>query len=78
MSEYDLMLYSKGKYWLFEHWREDGKNIYGKAKFEDKANFLAGAGKVLSKKQVADLENGECIIIKQEDGSTFFFKYVDC
>lgn len=48
MGEHDWLLYSKGTYWLFEHWQEDRKNIYGKAKFKDKDQFLEGAGKVLN------------------------------
>ncbi|HAV3549941.1 TPA: hypothetical protein OUD70_001565 [Acinetobacter baumannii] len=77
MSNFDSLLYSRGKYWLFEHWQEDGKNIYRKAKFEEKEQFLVGAGKVLSEEQLVDLESGKSITIKQEDGTTLFFKYVD-
>lgn len=77
MSKYDWMFYSQGKYWLFEHWQEDGKNIYSKSKYNDKIEFLKGAGKILTDKQIGDLESGENILIKQEDGTTFFFKYVD-
>ncbi|WP_335954058.1 hypothetical protein [Acinetobacter higginsii] len=73
----DQFLYSKGKYLLFEHWQEDGKNIYSKAKYPIKENFLKGAGKLLSEKQIEDLEAGESITLKQEDGTTLFFKYID-
>lgn len=64
MGEYDWALYSRGCYWLFEHWQEDGKNIYGKAKFNDKEQFIAGAGKHLSSNQIETLEKGESISIK--------------
>ena len=77
MGEYDWALYSRGCYWLFEHWQEDGKNIYGKAKFNDKEQFIAGAGKHLSSNQIETLEKGESISIKQPDGTTCFFKYVN-
>ncbi|OCY90953.1 hypothetical protein BFR67_08440 [Acinetobacter pittii] len=77
VCESDFLLYSRGKYWLFEHWQEDGKNIYGKAKFKDKDQFLVGAGKVLSEDQLAELESGKSITIKQKDGSTYFFNYVN-
>ena len=77
MGKYDWALYSRGCYWLFEHWQEDGKNIYGKAKFNDKEQFIAGAGKCLSSDQIETLEKGESISIKQPDGTTYFFKYVN-
>ncbi|HCQ9970219.1 TPA: hypothetical protein OMQ72_003200 [Acinetobacter baumannii] len=73
----NLLLHSQGKYWLFEHWQEDGENIYSKSKYSDKIEFMKGAGKILTDKQIGDLESGESILIKQEDGTTFFFKYVD-
>lgn len=69
--------YSRGVYWLFEHWQEDGKNIYSKAKFKDRDQFIAGAGKHLNSDQMGILECGESILIKQEDGTTFFFKFVN-
>lgn len=77
MKPDDSWLYSRGVYWLFEHWKEDGKNIYGKAKFKDKEQFIAGAGKYLSSDQMGILEGGESISIKQRDGTTFFFKFVN-
>ncbi|HEE6447422.1 TPA: hypothetical protein R7R87_003147 [Acinetobacter baumannii] len=76
-QDIDQFFYSRGKYWLFEHWQEDGKNIYSKSKYNDKIEFMKGAGKILTDKQISDLESGENILIKQEDGTTFFFKYVD-
>lgn len=76
-GDYDWLFYSKGTYWLFEHWQEDGKNIYGKAKYDDKAHFLKGAGKHLNQDQINQLENGKNILLKQPDGTTFFFKYVN-
>ena len=77
LKDIDQFLYSKGKYFLFEHWQEDGKNIYSKAKYSTKDDFLKGAGKLLSESQVEALERGESITLKQEDGTTLFFKYID-
>lgn len=77
MENFEQFLYSNGRYFLFEHWQEDGKNIYSKAKYPNRTEFINGAGKLLSKKQIGDLECGESITLKQEDGTTLFFKYID-
>lgn len=74
MSEV-LSLYSKGKYWLFEHYDEN--LVYNKCKYTYQEDFLKGAGGVLTKDQVVALIDGLCITIQQEDGTTFLFKYVD-
>lgn len=77
MENFEQFLFSKGKYWLFEHWQEDGKNIYSKAKYPNRIEFIKGAGKLLSEKQIGDLECGESITLKQKDGTTLFFKHID-
>lgn len=77
MGGYDWLLYSRGCYWLFEHWQENGKNIYSKAKYDTQKEFIKGAGKVLSCEQLDCLKRGESISIKQLDGTTYFFKYVN-
>lgn len=73
----DIMLYSKGVYWLFEHWREDGKNIYSKSKYQNKEDFLNGAGRWLTSDEITELKNGKSITIKRDDGTSFFFKFVN-
>lgn len=73
MSEV-LSLYSKGTYWLFEHY--DDNLVYSKYKYAHKEDFLNGIGRVLTKDQVVALIDGLSITIPQEDGTTFFFKYV--
>lgn len=73
----DWMLYSNGKYWLYEHWNEAKTNIYGKAKFNSKEEFLKHAGKHLTLEQVESLERGKSLSIPQQDGTTLFFKYVN-
>lgn len=73
----DAMLYSKGVYWLFEHWKEDGKNIYSKDKFNDKDQFIKHCGKFLTLEQVEFIEKGNSMSIEQPDGTTFFFKFVN-
>lgn len=73
MSEV-LSLYSKGTYWLFENYDEN--LVYNKAKYAHQEDFLKGAGRMLNKDQVVALIDGLSIAIPQEDGTTFFFKYV--
>ena len=73
----DWMFYSNGKYWLYEHWNEAKTNIYGKAKFESKEDFLKHAGKHLTAEQIESLEKGKSLSILQKDGTTLFFKYVN-
>ncbi|WP_332605463.1 hypothetical protein [Acinetobacter sp. ESBL14] len=77
LKDFDQFLYSKGKYWLFEHWNECGTNIYSKSKYPTKDDFLKGAGKLLNQSQTEALERKESITLKQEDGTTLFFKYID-
>lgn len=74
MSEFDWMLYSRGTYWLFEHYDEN--SVYNKSKYAHQEDFLKGAGRMLTKDQVVALIDGLSITIPQEDGTTFFFKYV--
>ncbi|WP_168416490.1 hypothetical protein [Acinetobacter indicus] len=76
-NNFDLALYSKGKYWLYEHWNEANTNIYGKAKFDSKEDFLKHAGKHLTAEQIETLEQGQSASILQQDGTTLFFKYVN-
>ncbi|MBF7687061.1 hypothetical protein I2F31_02205 [Acinetobacter sp. EC24] len=71
------MFYSKGTYYLFEHWQIDKGNIYSKAKYDSKEQFLLGAGKLLNTEQIDQLDQGESIYLEQEDGTTYFFKYID-
>lgn len=73
----DWMLYSNGKYWLYEHWNEAKTNIHGKAKFDSKEDFLKHAGKHLTPEQIETLEQGQSVSIPQQDGTTLFFKYVN-
>lgn len=77
IKDIDMLLYSNGKYWLFEHWNEQGTNIYSKAKYSDLPALMKGAGKILSYTQLDALERGEAIRMKQEDGTTLFFKYIN-
>ena len=76
-NNFDWALYSKGRYWLYEHWNETNTNIYGKAKFDSKENFLKHAGKHLTTEQIETLEQGQSVSIPQQDGTTLFFKYVN-
>ncbi|QVW53798.1 hypothetical protein TaPaz_17 [Acinetobacter phage TaPaz] len=73
MSEV-LSLYSKGTYWLFEHY--DEHIVYNKYKYALKEDFLKGVGRILTEDQVVALIDGLSITIPQKDGTTFFFKYV--
>lgn len=77
MALYDSFLYSRGTYWLFEHWNEDGGNIYSKSKYDSELEFLKGAGKLLSAEQLLRVRNGTAVTINQEDGTKLFFKYVN-
>lgn len=73
----ELMLYSRGTYFLFEHWREDRKNIYSKEKYQNQEEFLNGKGKLLTSGELIELKKGKSIIIERADGTAFFFKFVD-
>lgn len=73
----DAMLYSRGVYWLFEHWQEGGNNIYSKAKYSTQDEFLEGAGKYLTSDEIVKLKKGDSVIIPREDGTKFFFKFVN-
>ena len=73
----ELMLYSRGTYFLFEHWMEDRKNIYSKNKYTTQEDFLNGAGKLLTSSEFIELKKGKSIIIERHDGTAFFFKFVD-
>ena len=68
-------LYSKGNYYLVEHWQEDGKNIYGKGKYPDRESFLKGCSKHLTEQHIKDIDDGKNVTIPQEDGTTLFFKH---
>lgn len=77
MEGVEQFLYSKGKYWLFEHWQEDGKNIYSKAKFNSFNELKRNAEKLLTPSQWKLLEIDKKLSVKKEDGTTLFFKYID-
>lgn len=71
----ESMFYSKGNYYLVEHWQEDGKNIYGKGKYPDIESFLKWCGKHLTEQDIKDIDDGNNVSIKQPDGTTLFFKH---
>lgn len=77
MGEFDWALYSRGKYWLFEHWNEQRKNIYSKAKYNSFNDLKKAFEKTLSVEQLAQIESDKHVVIEQEDGTALFFKYVD-
>lgn len=76
-EQWDEFLYSKGVYYLFEHWQEDKKNIYSKCKYQSKDDLLKGVGKILNTDQLNIIESGKGLILDQPDGTTFFFKFVN-
>lgn len=76
-KDWGTFLYSKGVYYLFEHWQEDKKNIYSKYKYETREALISGIGKDLSKEQLDVLDSGKGLILEQPDGTTFFFKFVN-
>lgn len=69
------MFYSKGKYYLMEHWREDGKNIYSKTKHEIREHFLESYKEYLTEEHIKSIDSGENVLIPQPDGTTLFFKH---
>lgn len=76
-KQFEKFLYSKGVYFLFEHWQEDRKNIYSKAKYATQEEFLKGAGRYLTSDELMKIKNGESVIIDRDDGTAFFFKFID-
>lgn len=71
------LFYSRGIYFLFEHWQEDRKNIYSKAKYATEEEFMKGAGKILTPDELVKLKNGDSIKIERDDGTALFFKFVN-
>ena len=71
----DEWLYSKGKYYLFEEYK-DGK-IIAKCKYHDRTSFMAGAGKYLCLSQIYLLTQGQTFTINSSYGTKYFFKWVD-
>ena len=77
MNNFDWALYSKGKYWLYEHWNEQRTNIYGKAKYNSFDELKVSFKNILSEDQLTQIESNKQMIIEQKDGTALFFKYVD-
>lgn len=71
----ESMFYSKGNYYLMEHWKEDGKNIYSKTKHEVRKYFLESYKEYLTEQDIRDIDDGKNVIKEQEDGTTLFFKH---
>lgn len=71
----ESMFYSKGNYYLMEHWKEDKKNIYSKTKHEIRKHFLESYKEYLTEQDIRDIDNGKNVIKEQEDGTTLFFKH---
>ena len=71
----ESMFYSKGNYYLMEHWRKDGRNIYSKAKHQDRDHFFKSYKDYLTEEHIKAIDNGENVLIKQPNGTTLFFKH---
>lgn len=71
----ESMFYSKGNYYLMEHWREDGRNIYSKAKHPNREHFIKSYKKYLTEQHIKDIDDGKNVTIPQDDGTTLFFKH---
>lgn len=77
MNNLDQYLYSRGKYWLLEHWNEARTNIYSKAKCETFEQVINGLDKHLTEDHKAELLEKKRLVVDLADGTALFFKYVD-